>query len=86
MTAILLTTLLAASGIFAILVIQQSWRRYGTAALALRGELRDCREWREFSVTVREIRVHPGGAVILRPDFTGRERSPAQSREFPAAA
>jgi hypothetical protein len=87
MNAILLAVLFAVSGAFAVAVIAQSWRRYGGAALALRGELRDCSAWREARVTVRTVRVHPGGsAVILRPDFRGRERSPRPAPALPAAA
>lgn len=85
MTAILLSAVFAISGLFALAIIQQSWRRYGTAARALRSALRDCPEWRDVSVTLTEIRVHPGGATILRPDFKGR-RSPAPARVLPAAA
>jgi hypothetical protein len=87
MSAILLAALFGSSGLFAITVIRRNWQRYGSAAVALRGELRDCSEWREVLVTVREITVHPtGGAVVLRPDFRGRDRGPAPAYALPAAA
>lgn len=85
MTAILLSALFAASGLFALTAISQTWRRYGASALALRAQLRDCAEWRDVTVTITEIKVHPGGATILRPAFKGR-RAPAPAPALPAAA
>jgi len=85
MTALLLSALFAASGLFALATIHHNWRRYGAVAAALRGELRACAEWREVTVTITAIKVHPGGATILRPDFKGR-RSPTPMPALPAAA
>jgi hypothetical protein len=86
MTAILLTSLFAASGVLACTSIRQSWRRYGRSALALRGQLRDCSEWRDVTVTIYETKVHPAGAVILRPAFKAPERAPVPAHALPAAA
>lgn len=86
MTAILLTALFTTSGVLALASIRQSWRRYGHAALALRGQLRECSEWRDVTVTVYETKVHPGGAVILRPAFKAPERAPVPAHALPAAA
>jgi hypothetical protein len=87
MSAILFAALFAFSGLLALTAIRQSLRHYGPVALALRGEFRECRDWREVRVTVHEIKVHPrGGAVVLRPDFKGRERCPAPVHGLPAAA
>ncbi len=87
MTAVLLASLFVTSGLFAVAVIAHSWKRYGAAALALRGELRDCSEWREVRITTRTVSITPdGGAVILRPDFKARTRSPLPEHDLPAAA
>ena len=86
MTAILLTAIFTAAGTLAIASLRESWRQHGAAALALRKQLRSCSEWREVRVTIRDVTVHPQGAVILRPAFRERERSPAPARAIPAAA
>lgn len=69
MTAILLTTLFAASALIAAAAIAASWRRYGRSALALRGQLAGCAEWREVDVRVIEMTVR-SNATVLRPRFT----------------
>lgn len=85
MTAILITALFAASAILAAVAIERTARRYGPAALALRQALRACPHYREVTVITRRISVHRE-AVILRPDFKGRERSLPTARPLPAAA
>ena len=69
MSAIVLLAIFAASGVLALSAIDQSLRRYGRVALALRAKLRECDEWRHVTVTVYEIKVHRAGAVILQPTF-----------------
>lgn len=87
MTAILLFALFSTSAIFALGVIRASWRRHGTAALALRHDLRNCDEWRDVLITTRKITVHPAEAVILRPNFKGRGCSPLPAHgQLPAVA
>ena len=86
MTAILFTALFVAAGILAIASLRESWRRHGPAALALRNELRNCSEWREVRITIREVTVRPQGALILRPDFRGRQQSRTPEHAIPAAA
>lgn len=90
MIAVLLTTLFAASALTAAVAIVVSWRRYGRSALALRGQLAGCAEWRTVDVRVTEITVRTK-ATVLRPRFrpaagpalAGR---PARPSALPAAA
>lgn len=90
MTAVLLTTLFAASALIAAAAMTASWRRYGRAALALREQLTGCAEWREVDVRLTEITAR-SNATVLRPRFTptaglapaGR---PARPSALPAAA
>ena len=85
MTAILITALFTASAILAIAAIECTARRYGPVALALRQALRACPHHREVTVTTRRIGIRRA-AVILRPDFRGRERSRPAMHPLPAAA
>lgn len=64
MIATLLSALFAASAVLAITAIVDSWRRHGSAMLALRGELKACRQSRELryvlvTTEVREIAPRP---------------------------
>lgn len=52
MIAALLTTLFAASAFLALGAIADSWRSFGQAALALRGQLRAACEVRDYSFTL----------------------------------
>jgi hypothetical protein len=85
MTAILLASLFAVSGIFALATLRGGWKRHGADFLSLRDQLRDCPQWREVTVTTRTVTVHPGGAVILRPEFK-RRAMPGDKAALPAAA
>jgi hypothetical protein len=84
MTAILLGALFLSSGLFAAAAIAAAWQRYGHTALALRGELDACSEWREVRVRISEVTVRQN-ATVLRPDFTRLGR-PSGQRDLPAAA
>ena len=84
MTAILLSALFLSSGLLAAAAIAASWRRYGQAALALRGRLDACDEWREVRVRTSEVTVRRN-ATVLRPDFT-RWARPSGRSALPAAA
>lgn len=87
MTPVLLASLFTVSGLFAAASITQSIRRHGASALALRAQLRICSEWREVRITTRTVGTFPdGGAVILRPAFKVRTRSPQPEHALPAAA
>lgn len=87
MATVLLASLFATSGVFALASIAHSFRRYGASASALREELRTCSEWREVRITTRTVEVClGGGAVILRPAFRVRTRSQRPERALPAAA
>lgn len=87
MTTVLLASLFTVSGLFAVAIIVQAFQRHGAAALALRAELRSCSEWREVRITTRTVGIRPdGGAVILRPAFRVRTRSPQPEHALPAAA
>jgi len=94
MAVILLSALFTCGGVFAVVTLLAGWRKYGSAYRMLRSELRDCPQWREVRVTVREVTVR-SDAVVLRPaftsggasgvsGFTGRARSPGAA--LPAAA
>lgn len=85
MSGILLSVLFVATGLFALITVGQNWSRYGRVALALRADLRECSEWRDVTVTVTEIKLHPSGATVLRPEFRPR-RSQAPIPALPAAA
>jgi hypothetical protein len=82
MIAVLLSTLFTASALLAATTIAASWRRHGSAALALRSELDACPEWREVQVRIDTVTVR-ATATVLRGDFTAR---PAPRRALPAAA
>lgn len=86
MAAYLIVILFTASALFAVTAMHRSWRRYGSTLLAIRHELKHCNEWRDVHVTVRGMQVHPAGARIFRPDFTGRGRYPQKAHALPAAA
>lgn len=84
MLAVLLTTLFTASGLLAASVIGASWHRYGRQALALRGEVGACGEWREVRVRIEEVTLRTS-ATVLRPQFKAVRRNPSP-RALPAAA
>ncbi len=52
MIALALTALFASAALLAIAAIAQSWRQYGTAALAVRGELKQCDATRSFTFRI----------------------------------
>ena len=90
MTAILLSALFLSSGLLAAAAIAATWKRYGRTALALRGDLDACGEWREVRVRISEVTVRQN-ATVLRPDFTRsadftRSGRPWGQRALPAAA
>lgn len=85
MTAILITALFTASAVLAVAAIERTARSYGPSALALRQALRACPHYREVTVTTRRIGIRRE-AIILRPDFKGRERSLPTRHPLPAAA
>jgi len=82
--SILLLTAATAAG--ASLVIADSWRHHGQAALALRGALRECSDWQEVRFTLAELEVRTVSAAILRPDFGVRPTRPAARSALRAAA
>jgi hypothetical protein len=83
MIAVLLSTLFAASGVLAAATIAAAWRRYGRAALALRGELAACEQWREARTTISEVTVRQN-AIVLRPAFTRRPERPSPASALAA--
>ncbi|HEX8056407.1 MAG TPA: hypothetical protein VF481_07085 [Novosphingobium sp.] len=85
MTAILLSALFLSSGFFAAAAMAVTWQHYGRKALALRGELDACGEWREVRVRISEVTVRQQ-ATVLRPDFTRPAGRPAKRSALPAAA
>ena len=52
MIALALTALFALAALLAIAAIAQSWQQYGTAALALRGALKQCDATRGFDYRI----------------------------------
>lgn len=85
MTAVLLSALFTVSGLLALAAMAATWQRYGHAALALKGELDTCNEWREVRVRVSEITVRHK-ATVLRPDFRRPSGCPSGLTALPAAA
>lgn len=85
MTAILLSALFLSSGFLAAAAMAATWQRYGRKALALRGELDACSEWRDMRVRISEVTVRQQ-ATVLRPDFTRPAERPAKHHALPAAA
>lgn len=87
MLAFLTSALFAASGVFAVMAIAATWRRYGPAVLALRGELAACgEELREVSFRLSGYEVLRPTAEVLRPDFTKGARRPARAQGWRDAA
>ncbi len=79
--------LFAASGVYATLAIAATWRRYGPAVLALRGELAACGDdLREMSFRISGYETLRPSAEVYRPDFTREARRPARSDGWRAAA
>lgn len=71
MMTLLISALFAASGLYATLAIAATWRRYGPAVLALRGELAACGDdFREVCFRVSGYEALRPAADIYRPDFT----------------
>lgn len=84
MTAILLSALFLSTGFLAAAAMAVTWQRYGRKALALRGELDACNEWRQVRVRISEVTViHQ--ATVLRPDFTRPTGRPAKQAALAAA-
>jgi hypothetical protein len=77
MTAVLLFTLFAGTAFLAIGAMAVSWKQYGPAALAIRGQLRECSPTREVRYRIIEMKVQPAAlnsapatsAKIYRPRF-----------------
>jgi hypothetical protein len=71
MMSLLISALFAASGVYAALAIAATWRRYGPAVLALRGELASCGdELREVCFRVSGYEKLRPTADVVRPDFS----------------
>ena len=87
MLAFLISALFAASGVFAVMAIAATWRRYGPAVLALRGELAACGDdLRELSFRLSGYDSLRPSAEVLRPDFTRGARRPARAEGWRDAA
>ncbi|MBV1687654.1 hypothetical protein KRR38_08165 [Novosphingobium sp. G106] len=84
MTAILLSTLFLSIGFLAAAAMAATWQRYGRKALALRGELDACSEWRKVRVRINEVTVRQQ-ATVLRPDFKRPAGRPAKQPALAAA-
>lgn len=82
MTSVLVTALFTFAALAAISAIVGSLRRYGPAALALRGQLRNCSTHRSFDWRTAETRVTRDPAKVLRPRFA----RPSSASALPAAA
>jgi hypothetical protein len=72
MIAGFLPCLFAAAALLALGAIVHGWLRYGSAALAVRGQLAACPEFRDVRFVIRELPRPVTRAVIIRPDFTRR--------------
>ena len=93
--SIAIAILTATTATAAFWAIADSWCRYGKAALALRGALRECPAEQAVRFTIREIEVRPasaqpvfaqGAAAILWPSFRVRPARPATRHAWRAAA
>ena len=82
MASVLVTGLFTFAALAAIYAIIGSLRRYGPAARALRGQLRNCSTYRGFDWRTAETRVTRDPAKVLRPRFA--RQGPATV--LPAAA
>ncbi len=82
-----ISSLFAASGVYAMLAIVATWRRYGPAVLALRGELATCGgDLKELSYRLSGYDALRPTAEVLRPDFTRGARRPARTQGWRDAA
>lgn len=79
MTALLLTTLFAFAATFAVAAIIGTWNAHATAILALRRQMNDCTEMRDFRYSLKTVEVRSMGAKILRPAFTASRRQERQA-------
>ena len=79
--SIFLPLLFAIAGLLAPASIMMSLRRYGSAALAIAGELRRPEAMREIRHRTFEYRLANAPANVLRPDFGVRPRSHRRERE-----
>ncbi|MGE3691925.1 MAG: hypothetical protein AB7F98_11150 [Novosphingobium sp.] len=86
MISLLTSALFAAACALALGAIAGSWRRYGAAALALRGELDACSDLRELRFTVTGFDASRPSATILRPSFRPARMAPEFEPEWQAAA
>jgi hypothetical protein len=78
MILLLTTVLFAGSALLALGAVAASVSRYGSTALALPGQLRECRQVQEVHVRTVRMEVRRTSAKIYRPDFKRklRELSP----------
>ena len=84
---LLISALFAASGIYAMLALAATWRRYGPAVLALRGELAMCGEdLREMCFRVSGYEALRPTAEVYRPDFARADVRPAARPGLPRHA
>jgi hypothetical protein len=82
MLALTLTALFASAALLAIAAIVHSWRQYGTAALALRGELKQCEATRGFDyrIITHDRPSRKAAQVIalpVKPSMRRPQRQPA---------
>ena len=75
--SILIAALFATGAAFAVATIAATLRAYWPAVLALRDAADIHAEVQEIRVTITDVRVEHAGTV-LRPDFSGRSRSPVR--------
>ena len=82
MFALTLIALFASAALLAVACLAQSWRQYGTAALALRGEMKQCDATREFDYRIisHDLPSRKPAQVIalpVRPSVRRPLRQPA---------
>jgi hypothetical protein len=86
MTAILLATMFAAAAVLALGAIADSWRQFGTAAMALREQLATCSRTRELHFTLVTTEVRRASARVYRLNFRPAGQSLPLQPELRAAA
>lgn len=87
MLALALTALFACAALLALAAMAQSWRQYGTAALALRGELKQCGVMRGFDYRIiTHDMPSRGPAKIIALPVKSSARRPLKQPALRAAA
>ena len=66
LAALLIASFLTAAA-FALYALSATWRQYGTMAMGLRAELKECGETRPFGWSRTELTVTRGAAVVRLP-------------------